>query len=154
MTEKRFREEILERLENIERKVNALTTILDDLFQTLDQPNIFKPAQERRERLNDYERSINPWTERSIRGISNTDIDPKILGKTETILPTLKALGSNPKGLTAKEVSGITERDRTTEANYLRKMYILGIVDKEKSGRKIIYKLSASNIPEHIKNRI
>lgn len=145
MTEKEFRKKVLKRLENIEKRVDDLTRNLEDIAQAPDRRGIRGFARER---------PFNPWTEKSIRNAKSINIDPGILAKPETILPTLKALESNPEGLTADDVSRITERNRTTEANYLRKMYLLGIVDKCKSGKKAVYKLQALYLPAHIKDRI
>ena len=60
--------------------------------------------------------------------------------------PTLNALRDHLNGLTAAEVGKLTRRNRNTESAYLWRLHLANLVDREKNGNKIIYKLSNPDI--------
>lgn len=166
--------EILEKLTQIENslrnlsgKVDDLTGVIKNVFMVSDKSGSQKTG------ISDYRGMSlapfeeletdphkdlpNPWTMKSIESFSKgrkIDVDIRLLADPKSLLPTLKALKSNPQGLTAKEVSKITKRNRTTEANYLSKMFKLGILDKVKFGRNTKYKLSEKMTHQSIKDQI
>lgn len=173
MTRDTHEKEVLERLEKIEETLGRMNDRMDNLFRGMREMKTHprtqkKDSEEKSGRSDDREfhggpalgqrkKSPNPWALKSI-GPSARDrrisIDINILARPDTLLPTLRALKSSPHGLTAEEVGKITERDRSTEANYLSKMFMLGFVDKVKSGRNAKYKYSDRWLPPHIKDQV
>ena len=170
MTNETHEKEMLERLEKIEETLARLSDGIDNL--TRGMKNHFRTPRKdgsvRHGPSGDYglhgsfdaelhEKPPSPWALKSIKSSEQDrkiNIDPKILAGPETLVPTLRALKSNPEGLTAREVGKITRRSRSTEANYLSKMFMLGFVDKIKFGKNAKYKYSDRWLPPHIKDQI
>lgn len=167
--------EVLERLEKIEEALSRLNERIDDLtrnmgniFGTSGVSGVLGPQPSRDYKglplrpFGDFDteahkKSPSPWTMKSLapsRTVKRIDVDLEILGDPETLLPTLRALKSSKDGLTADEVSKITRRNRSTEANYLSKMFKLGALDKVRLGKSTKYKLSEKWIPPHIREQI
>ncbi len=167
--------EMLEKFSKIEEMLGILITKIDDLTHGMRivYETIYKSDLLRTGTLRDYrglpskfyedsgmeihKKPPSPWTRKSIESFSKDrriNIDFEILADPETLLPTLKALKTNLNGLTAEEVSQITERSRATEANYLSKMYKLGLLDKARFGKNTKYRLSEKMIPPSIRNQI
>jgi DNA-binding transcriptional ArsR family regulator len=173
MVDKPYKE-MLEKLEKIEEKLNTLSERVDDLAESINSifeisggPGLLKSVSSKdfREILASVEdvdtgphkKPLNPWTMKSIGSFSKgrkINVNIGVLADPQTLLPTLRALKSNPDGLTAEEVSNITKRSRATEANYLSKMFKLGILDKTKVGKNAQYRLSDKMIPPSIRHQI
>jgi hypothetical protein len=171
MTNKTYEKEVLEKLGEIEKTlielgdmINSLTRAMRDFFEVSEEGFSMGPELLRNLRFygdldtEQYEKPPSPWILKSIESSEldrRTEADFKILGDTETLLPTLKALKSSPNGLTVQEVSKITRRSTSAENDYLRSMFMLGIVDKIKARKSEKYKLGTDKyIPENIKNHL
>lgn len=173
MTKNTHEKEVSERLERIEETLARLSDRMDNMFRGMremkahfgtsrkDSPT--KPVRPSRHGFHgdltpgQQKKPSNPWALKSIESSwqdRSISIDLKILASPDTLLPTLRALKSNPNGLTAEEVGRITKRNRSTEANYLSKMFMLGFVDKVKSGRNAKYKYSDRWLPPYIEDQI
>lgn len=94
------------------------------------------------------ERKPNPWaleTSRlltdSMQLVDNEHMSKRIGRLFETYRPTIEALESAPKGLTADEVKAKTGRSRNTESTYLWRLYLAGYLTRKKKRRKVFYKL-------------
>jgi len=90
----------------------------------------------------------NPWALQAslslARAMSATDSDTIMRARAKRVLepyqPTLKALRSAPKGLTADEVKERTGRSRNTESAYLWRLCQHGYLVRERKRGKVVYK--------------
>ena len=59
-----------------------------------------------------------------------------------SIKPIFEALTDKPEGLIINDILARGTRSRSTEVNYLNRLFHSGIVKKERKGKRVVYKLT------------
>lgn len=140
-----------EQIQELRRDISAITTEISDLKTIVADlrgeamPKLLMPMEK-----------ANPWTLQTASklsyalageiaslgsALSGNLNDQYALKLLETYRPTLNALKSVAEGCTAEEVGKITRRSRNLESGYLYRLYLAGLLERRKIGRKIKYVL-------------
>jgi hypothetical protein len=131
-------------IQELAKQVSAISSLVSDLHLRNEESKLSMTAQ----------KNVNPWTLQTASRLSS-EIEREVapLRQQTTITPsrqytarifetyrdTLNVLKSAEAGCTADEVSKKTGRNRNTESGYLYKLYLAGLLKREKRGKKIVY---------------
>lgn len=92
--------------------------------------------------------AVNPWLEASLNRLHAVESEKYVLQSQKTLQSTIKVLSETEKGLDAEAVSKLTGKERNTESYYLNKLSRMGLVNKRRLGRKVIYKINKEMIEQ------
>ena len=141
--------EIRDRLAKVESRLSMLDSqesklqVLEERISNIGHSVETAPRKADEVFLEASKTSVNPWLEASLRRLNTFEAERYITQMRETLESTIKALSSSRRGMDAEAVAKVTGKERNTESYYLNKLCRMGLVSKEREGRKVIYKISA-----------
>jgi len=138
----------------MESKISKMSLIEDRLSRV---ESVLSREQARSERkptdifLGPERATSNPWVDTALRELTQIDTSRFVEQTRETLKPTVKVLLDSKTGLDAQRVGQGTGRERNTESYYLNRLCRMGLVEKIKKRRKVLYKIPKKEVERVLK---